>query len=484
MDYLISRRSLVAALGALPCALALSACGGAATPAPTAAPAKEAATAPKAAEPAKAAGKTKVVFSALGDAKTELPVVRGLADAFNSKSERISVEVQPFPEGGYAKALAMLEAKDTPDIMRVEDDQAWFVGKSGHVAELTRYYEADFHKNADDFHSFFFHEMHVDGKQFVFNANHVPALLFYNVAHFDEAGIKAPTGYKDAWEFPTFMAAAQKLVKKKGDFVERYAVFLNNWDELLPYAAGVGFFNHDQTKCNLEQPAFLDALKTFAELNYKEKLHVPPGENELELFNSGQLSMMATVAHQAQILNPDVKWKWMPFPKFKKHPYSSGYARAFVISKYGPSKDPDKAWEFLKYWASPEGSLLITKQPWGVAPTRKADDGFLKDQRWADKNVGLWVEQLDFTFPRNMTPMRFGTVRNIYQNGPKLDDIRLGKRDPAAWIKEVVVEIDNEIKKTGWKHVPPPLADKAPHNRSVYVRWYYPGPERDDDPRK
>jgi multiple sugar transport system substrate-binding protein len=476
---------MLAAVAAASGALVQAACGGGA-PSPTAAPkaAQPAAgAAPKAAEPAKGSGTTKIVFSALGDAKTELPVIRGLADKFNSISQRVSVEIQPFPEGGYPKAIAMMEAKDTPDIVRVEDDAAYFIGTSGHVHELTKYYEADFYKNAEDYHSFFFQEMHVGGKQFVFNANFVPAVVFYNVAHFDEAGLKAPTKWSEAWDFPTFHAAAQKLTKKKGDFVERYAFFLNNWNELLPYSAGVGTLNHDQTKCMFDDPRYVEAVQTLADLTSKEKLHVPPGENPTELFNSGQLSMMGTVAHQAQIVNPDLKWKWMPYPKLKKHGFGSGYSRAFVLPKYGPAKNPDAGWEFLRYWASEDGSTLIAKQPWGIPPTKKGDDGFLKDPRWADKNVALWLEAQDFTFPRNMTPMRVGSISQAL-SGPKLNDLLLGKAEPAPTLKEAAALVNDEIKKVNWTHIPPPLADKPPHNKSVYVRWYYPGPERPDDPRK
>ena len=473
--HTLTRRGfLQAAMGTTGLVL-LSACGGTPSPSPTAAS--------KAPEAKTAAGKTTVMFSAAGDAKSELPVFQSLANAFNSKSDKVEVQVQPFPEGGFAKALAMLEAKDAPDIIRVEDDAAYFVGKSGHVADLTQYYERDF-KKIDDYYSFFFQESHVEGKQFAFTANHTPPLFFYNEDHFKEAGLTAPTKWTDAWDFPTFLAAAQKLGKKNGEVVERYAAYIDNWDECLPYAAGVGFFNHDQTKCTLDDPRMVDVLKTFVDLTVKQKLMVPPGENHIELFNSGQLSMMGTIAHQAQVINPEVKWKWMPYPKFKKWAMGSGYGRTFVVPKYGPSKNPEAAWEFLKFWATEEGSTMIAKQPWGVPPNKKGSDGLLKDPRWADKNVGLWIEALDWTFPRNMTPMRFGTIRNLWQNQPKLDDLRVGKLDPETFIKSVVTEVDAEIQRLNWKHVPPPLADKAPHDKSLYARWYYLGADKADDPRK
>jgi ABC-type glycerol-3-phosphate transport system substrate-binding protein len=459
----------------------LAACGGG-SPSPTAAPA---ASAPKAAEPAKpgAGGPATITFSAVGDAKMEQPVFGALKEAFMKAQEKVAVEVQPFPEGGYAKAVAMLEAKDTPDIIRIEDDQAWLVGKSGHVQELTSFFEKDFVK-PEDYHSFFFQETHVEGKQFAFNPNHVPALIFYNEDHFKEAGLTAPTKFADAWDFDTFYNACKKLAKIKGDFVERYAASFDGFPEWMPYSAGVGIYTHEQTKCMLDDPKYVEVLKSRADLTAKEKLLVPPGENPIELFNSGQLAMFGHVAHQAQIINPSIKWKWMPYPKWKKYPYSSGYGRTFVIPKYGPTKNPEAAWEFFKFWATEEGSTIIAKQPWGVPPHRKGNDGFLKDPRWADKNVGLWLEALDFTYPREPIPTRFGAHRNIYENGPKTTDILLGKLDVAAWLKEVTAEMDADIKKNNWKHVPAPFADKPPHDKSVYARWHYLGADRADDPRK
>lgn len=480
-----TRRSLVAALGATAGALALAACSPGAPTAPPAksgdAPAKAGAT-PAAAAPAKG-GRQKIVFSAAGDAKTEQPVFRALADMFN-KSEKYEVEVQPFPEGGWPKTLSVLASGDTPDAMRVEDDASYFVAKSGKLVDLTKYFEQDLYPKNDQYNSFLFQETHVDGKQFVVTVGHVPPLVFYNEDHFKEAGLTAPTKYQDAWSYETFLAAARKLGKRKGDFVERFAWHIENWDEAIPHSAGPGFFNNDQTKCNLDTPEVIDAIQSHVALVQNEKLVVPPGQNAVELFNSGQLSMMGTVAHQAQIISPDLKWKWMPYPRYKKNAMGSGYGRTFVVPTTGPNKNPDGAWEWYRTWLTPEGSTIIAKQPWGVPPHKKAEDTLLNDPRWKDKNIQLWIEALDHTFPRPMNPMRLSTIRNLYQNDAKLIEVLSGKLPPAQFLKEVAAEVNKEITQINWKYIPAPLSDKSPHNKSIYARWYYSGPARDDDPRK
>lgn len=482
----LTRRDAIKAFGAGTLGILFAACGG--TPQATPSTGKPAGDtsgpATKPAEPKPAAGKVTILFSALGDAKMEQPVFNELADVFNKKQDKVTIKIEPFPEGGFSKALAMLEAKDSPDIMRTDDDMSYFVGTSGAVFDLTQYFENDFGKNIADYHSFFFQELHTNGKLFIFDANLVPALVFYNVDHFKEAGLTAPTKWEDAWDYNTFVAAARKLTKKQGDFVERYAAFLQIPDEVLPYASGVGFYNREQTKCTLDDPKYMDALKSYLDLMIKDKALVPPSENPTELFNSGQLAMLGGVAHQAPIINTDINWKWMPYWKHKKYAYGAGYSRAFNMPKYGPAKNPDAAWQFLSFWASEEGSKLIAKQPWGVPPHKKGIDTFLNDARWKDKNPQLWLEAIENTYPRDQTPMHVGPIMQYYRAGTNWTDMSVGKLDPAIFVKKAVEEIDGSIKKENWKHVAPPYHNRPPHDKSVYVRWYYNGPEKADDPRK
>lgn len=477
----LTRRDAIKAFGAGTLGILFAACGG--TPQATPSTGKPAGdTSGPATKPAPSTGKVTVVFSALGDAQMEQPVYKALADTFNAKQDKVTIQIEAFPEGGYGKVYSMLEAKESPDIIRPDDDMCYFVSKSGAVHDLTDYFKTDF-KNPADYFSFFFQELHADGKNFTFDANLVPELIYYNVDHFKEAGITAPTKWADAWEYPVFLENARKLSRKKGDFVERYAAYMYVFEEVIPYSAGVGAYNRDQTKCTLDDPKIIDVFKTYVDLT-KEKLMVPPGENPVELFNSGQLSMMSHLAHQGPIISPDVNWKWMPIWKFKKYAYSIGGSRAFNISKYGPSKNPDAAWEFLKFWATEEGSTIIAKAPWGAPPLKKAFDVILNDPRWKDKNVNLWAEQQDFTFPRDMTPMHVGPWMQFYRQGSKLNDIKLGKLDPATFLKDATAEIDATIKKENWKHIPPPFANQPPHDKSVYVRWFYLGSEKENDPRK
>lgn len=424
---------------------------------------------------------TKIVFSATGDANVEQPVFRDLIEMFNSSQSEVVVEYQPFPEGGYEKAIAMLQAGTVPDIMRIDDDAAFFIGASGRAHELTPYMNE---LKADDYFPYLFHELAADGKIFAISMCDAPWTWIYNKQMYDEAGIAAPATWEDAWSWEATVENFGKLVKKEGDFTLVYAGMVGHGEE-MPYEAGVGHYNHDMTRANFNHPLVVDAMRRTSELQYKEQIALPPGAGEeIDLFNAAQLATISQVVTNAVSLSPDIEWDFAATNKSSCYAMGAPYSRAFIMPKDGPAKNPDAVWKFFSwYLTSTEAQERVAAGGWGVPPLRAiAESPALADSAWAKgRNLAAVLGGLEHAYPRAQTPFADAVATN-WKSGALRDQVMLGDKSPEEFCEEVQQLVQSEIDQAlseGWQYVPPPHAELP----STWTQWYYAGEPRDDDPR-
>lgn len=424
---------------------------------------------------------TTVTFSATGDANVEQPVFRDLIDMFNQSQSEVFVEYQPFPEGGFEKATAMLQAGEVPDIMRIDDDQVYLIASAGKAHDLTAYFAA---LTPGDYHAYLFHELAVQDRLFAIPMCDSVWSWMYNKALFQEAGVTAPTSWADAWEWDQALQYFGQIAKRSGDFTEVYAGQIGHGEE-LPYQAGVGHYNHDMTRANFNHQRVVDMLSTIASLQYEQGIGLPPGGGEpLDLFNAGQLGFINGVQSNTPSLSPDIDWDFMPQAKQPSYTMSAQFSRAFILPVDGPAKNPDAAWAFFQwYLTSPDAQRRALEGSWGIPPLKSlATAEELGQTGWgAGRNVNVLIEGLDYAYPRLSTPFT-DAMATHWKGGAEWERVMLGERPAAdfcAAVADLVQQTMNEAISAGWQYVPPPNSEMP----SSWTRWYYQGDVRDDDPR-
>jgi multiple sugar transport system substrate-binding protein len=125
-----------------------------------------------------------------------------------------------------------------------------------------------------------------------------PISLYYNVDHFEQAGIEVPSS---EWTWDDMRTAAQALTAdQNSDGVpDQWGLVYDLW--FVPWlywiwSNGGDVFNADQTQCTLTDPKATEALQYWADLVIKDNVAIPTSElqamqGSLNAFMTGLVSM-------------------------------------------------------------------------------------------------------------------------------------------------------------------------------------------------
>jgi multiple sugar transport system substrate-binding protein len=387
----LSRRSLLAALGAAAGTVALAACGAAATPTSAPAKASEPAKTGDAAKPAAGAGATTAPAAGAKPATKETQFTftarigvqqehfDAFAKTFMEKHPNIKYVPQHVPSAEWAQKIQVQAAGGTLA------DAIWMpsIGLFGQFA----------HKGLLADHTPLAQSSNVDLKQFYPTAVEgltrngklwgIPWIvhpsrvgLYYNKPLFDEAGVKYPT---DKWTWQDLTDAALKLTKRTGTRVDQfgYQPGADMWSIVVPIRSyGADYLTPDGKKSTLDTPEAIKAVQEgVADLVNKHKVSPTPDQIEAgsaQMFASKKLAMFQSGYWGASGLYQfakDIPWDVAPMPV-----QSGGKLGMFEIdcnSVTKSAKDPDAAVLYCVHMGSKEAGIDIAKR--GSVPGGRPD---------------------------------------------------------------------------------------------------------------
>ena len=285
-------------------------------------------------------------------------------DAFQEQYPQVSVEIisaagfidyiqklQTLAAGGQAPDVIMMGGEWFP----VFAEQGVFQPLDPFIADTPDFREEDYVPAALD-------GMRYKGQLWGLPKDINVNVLFYNKDAFDEAELDYPS---DDWTWDDLLAAAQKLTKRSGGRTERYgfsapAPFTFIWQN----GGEVFDRNIDPTSVLIDEPEAVEALNFYFELSSVHQVSPTPAElqqtPQIELFAAGRLAMLqdlrgATVPFK-QIR--DFEWGIAPLPHQKERATILNWA-GWALS--AQSRDPETAWTFLRWLASPEGVRIFVR---------------------------------------------------------------------------------------------------------------------------
>jgi multiple sugar transport system substrate-binding protein len=440
----VTRRRFLGQLAAVGGALALAACGsnpreqaattapaGSAGPAPAVASAAAAGTAPGA-PPAGQVGSTS--FMNWDDIKgTPIEMV---LQAYEQQTGR-KVENVPNPGTGTeyeTKVRTMLAGGTAPDIMRVNDDFVRYYSIKDQVRDLTPYIKRD-NINPDDYYaSIFDFAKQPTGKYGAWSIGNQPRVIYYNVNMFKEAGVALPP--KDwtaqGWTWADFLETAKKLTKggqQWGALVYDDTGSEQTWTVNNGVADGI--FGKDGKTFTLAGAKGAEAMQWLADLTCKHKVQPERGQVEQgttpnlgnNLFIAGKVAMIFRTQGTISYFRKNVpkagdpgafEWDVAPVPAHAAQK-SEGSLICYAITK--PAKNPDGAWELLKFMGGPEGSKIFAEQgAWITA--YKQGNSYMKPGAAPPAsypaNLALFAKATEFATVINFTE-NTENARNIYR---------------------------------------------------------------------
>jgi multiple sugar transport system substrate-binding protein len=326
----------------------------------------------------------------------ELEVWNQIVADFHQAKPNITVKVEVSDWDSYWTKLKTLLSADTPPDVFAMDAPLYLDYQSrGVLLNLQPYLD----KNPDLLNGVYPQTLDAyktsDG-MYGLPRDFQTIVLFYNKDMFDAAGVAYPTA---DWTYDDLRAAAKKLTIIGADGkVSQFGFYSDLWDmELIwseaIWAYGGDIINADHTKTLVGEPKARQAWQLFHDMMFTDKSwpdSTTAGEYGGDPFLAG-VAAMTTIGHWAVPGYAEVKFKWdvAPMPKGPAGQATSVNSAGFVVGK--SSKNPDAAFEFLKYVLSEPAQKRLAELGF-ACPVLKSvaeSDSFLKQSTQIDQKVFL-----------------------------------------------------------------------------------------------
>ena len=349
-------------------AVLISACAGAATPAPpTAAPAEEQPAAPAEEQPEET---LKAELSVIHwGSQEEKELVASWISEFNEQFPDVEIQQIHVPSNYWDKVAALFAAGTPPDLMFMGYPEMAFYVEEDTLLPLDDYLDNDPDVSRDMYFPALMEAFTRDGKLYGISKDWNSQVMYYNKTMFDEAGLSYPD---DTWTWDDLLDAAKKMtndansdgiVDQWGFVTDVGANRIGSWI----YGNDGSILSEDKKTCTLTDPASVQALEFVTDLMFKEK--VAPSKVEL-----AELSAKDTFANGKAAMYIVGGWRVLPFREITafdwdiaptpKSPHSGHRGTVIDTVSWSVAKDskyPDAAWELVKFFTGEAGQVRMAE---------------------------------------------------------------------------------------------------------------------------
>ncbi len=479
-----TRRAFLAAFGTLGGVALLAACGGSrpaitagTTSATAAQPASGPTSTPNAAATAAAAGyKTAVPTATVGQIKTtgtkgtiqywhnhagiELPPLSANITEF-TKNTDLGVEATyvPVPPGTQAseKLISAIAGGTPPDAARFDRFIVGSFAFKGSLTDLSSHAATD-GITAADYYPFSWLEANLAGKLYAIPTSTDVRILYYNKAHFTDAGLdpnKPPTTTDELDQ------AVAKLTKKTGNKYDRIGFIPwlgQGWLYTYGWLWGGSFYDEKAGKVTTSDPKIVDAAtwygsygKTYS-ISDIDAFQASFGSNAQDPFLVGLVSMEVSTngtVNNIKQYKPDMQWGVTVIPMAPGQSATATWSGGWSNVVPAGVKSVDNAWSFVKYMGSSQGQLTWAKNSGGAfLPTSTAAS---KDPFFPQANGAIWdlvQKLLPISHFRPVIPEGNELWNDLADAG---DQIRHQKSDPKTLLSAIDDKVNTLLQKDNWK---------------------------------
>jgi multiple sugar transport system substrate-binding protein len=277
------------------------------------------------------------------------------------------------PNDNQEKFQILLAAGTMPDASATHTA---FLQQYQHFSDLAPYLAKDKTVKADDYFPTIFSAFKVPvnntPRQIGIPREVHATIMYYSKPALSAVGLKEPT--KD-WTHTEFVEMALKLTEWKSD-PQQAKWAIENATNLGGASSGLGmfwefgaeFFSADGKQCIVDQPAAREALQYLADLVVRHHIAPSPAENTASgltgsqqgKFGTGRFKMYASNQNTAPVGTNAVSFDWdiVPLPQVSGKKRATRMAgNAYGIITQGKNKNPDLAWELIKFFVGEQGSI-------------------------------------------------------------------------------------------------------------------------------
>ena len=283
-----------------------------------------------------------------------------------------------------------------------------------------------------------------DGKLYALPQEISPFVIYYNKDMFEAAGVPLPT---DDWTIDEFYSAAEALTNP-AEKVYGYR-HPGNWpDQVLGWLsrAGVEYDISGTEQKGLETPEALNALKFLYKMVVEDKFSPNPadlqamGKSADAMFRNGKSAMESA----GLWMLPQYKADPLPFNwDVVRMPVDQNQKTKAGILNWGisaTSKNPDAAWDLLKFLCGPEGMKIVAESNMALpGSTDEAANQIVLDSKFPE-NVKAFIDSVpDVDFVDQLSVYRTEVNTAL---GKLVDEMLIGKRTPEETQEELVKQVN------------------------------------------
>ena len=349
-------------------------------------------------------GKSKETFSSNGKIKVEYWYGLGgklgknmdnIINDFNNSQDKYEIKgiSQEDYDATFKNLQAAIAAKKTPALVVLEPDKGAILNNKGALADISNYTAEDSDFNSDNYIKSFFESCKKDNKLYAFPMFGTTQVLYYNKKEFENAGISKDS--LNTWS--KIAEASKKLIKKDGDETKFYG-WEPMWgaDNLIDASLSNGgsILSEDGSRVLINSPEWVEVWDNFRMWIHDDKImKVNSSGQGWEYWYSTIDDVMQDRAGGYTGSSGDQgdlefeKLGAIEQPAFKdgKEAKPIAEARLLVIPNLANEEAKKGAYEFIKYFTSPE-----VNAKWSIAsgyiPVNKAACNTDAFKEYAEKN--------------------------------------------------------------------------------------------------
>ncbi len=285
---------------------------------------------------------------------------QAMIDEYEKLHPNVTVNLTALdPKSYWTKLAAMAASKQMPDVFNMHPNSVEDFVDQGALLDLTEMVKNDFKKD-DYFWSVMESSFAVNDKYYAVPFAWVGSLMYYNKDMFDKYGVAYPS---EGWDWDEFLEKAQALTQDTdGDGKT------DQWGGLVfsRYAAYDGWIlQNDGDYLNREKLTWepdanaKETIEFLYDLANKYKVIPHPKDYDLDkkknklMFQQEQAAMITEGSWNIKFMREDMEaefdWDVAYFPRGPHWKEDTMHAWADGITIPATSKNPEAAWDFIKY---------------------------------------------------------------------------------------------------------------------------------------
>jgi multiple sugar transport system substrate-binding protein len=305
--------------------------------------------------------KEKIVLRfATWDSGEALKIQEAIATKFEEKHPFIEVQMEAYGDEFDQKLTAAFGAKNPPDVMYMWNFSAYFQS----LEPLENFINRDPTIDLNDFYQGLFNYSTMYRKLYGMPAGFTTRVVYYNKDLFDAAHVPYP---KDGWTWDDFKSVAKQL---SNPAINQYGFGVrpepDTYDlQGIVWSNGSSFISEDGKKIDsyMNSPETIESIEMFADMVKGKSAVLVGGKNQQsgeEIFKEGKIAMWESgIWPLEEFKKAKVNFGTVEMPAFKGKQVR-GVISSSAISIAKDSKNKDLAWEFVKFFSSPEAIKMRT----------------------------------------------------------------------------------------------------------------------------